>query len=102
MPDGTTNRVHRPRATGRCCSARGRLNAVSRRRPSQVLLTRKEPNLSQPPQILLRLLHIPPDLLFQSFDGRKLDLIAQAIEEMKFDFRFRRAVERMKIQEASF
>src|SRR5208337_444004 len=56
----------------------------------------------QSPEILLRLRHIPPNLLFQSFDGRKLDLIAQTIQKMKFDFRFRRKFERVEIQQVSF
>jgi len=31
----------------------------------------------------------PADLLFQRLDGRKLDLIAQAIEEVNLNFSFR-------------
>ncbi len=44
----------------------------------------------EPPQILLRLPHIPSDLLFQRLDRRKLDLIAQTIQKMDLDFRLRR------------
>src|SRR4029077_10065318 len=43
--------------------------------------------------------HIPPDLLFQRFDRRKLDLIAQTIEEVNLNFGFRRKFKRMKIQQ---
>src|SRR5271163_4471441 len=51
------------------------------------------------PQIFLRLPDILPDLLLQCFDRRKLDLIAQTIQKIKLDFRFRREFERMKIQQ---
>src|ERR1019366_4070328 len=57
---------------------------------------------SQPPQILLPLPHIPPDLLSQRIDRRKLDLIPQTIQKMKFDFRFRRKLEWMEIQQVRF
>src|SRR5208282_5670788 len=55
--------------------------------------------LVQSPEILFGLGHVPPDLLFQRFDGRKLDLVAQAIEEVKFNFGFRREFKRMEIQQ---
>jgi hypothetical protein len=57
---------------------------------------------SQPPQVFLRLPHIAPDLFFQSFDRWKLDLIAQTIQKMQFDFRFRRERNRVEIQQVSF
>src|SRR5713226_3297704 len=43
----------------------------------------------QPPQILLRLAHIPSDLLSQSLDRWELDFVAQAIEEVNLNFGFR-------------
>ncbi len=55
----------------------------------QVLSIRSEPRPPQPPQIFLRLPHIPPNLLFQRLDRRKLDLIAEAIEEVNLNFGFR-------------
>src|ERR1022692_995686 len=60
------------------------------------------PHAPQPSQIPLRLSHIPPDLFFQGFDRRKLDLIAQAIQKMKFDFGLGRQFKRMKIQQVRF
>lgn len=54
---------------------------------------------SQTPQILLCLPHIPPDLFLQSLDRRKLDLVAQAIQKMQFDFGLRGKFERMEIQQ---
>ena len=68
----------------------------------QLMHSRNEPCPSQPPQILLRLPHIPPNLLFQRFDRRKLDLIAQPIQKINFNFRLRRKFQRMKIQQVGF
>src|ERR1700678_3969903 len=39
------------------------------------------PRWPQAPQVLLGPSDIPPNLLFQGFDRRKLDLVAQTIEE---------------------
>src|SRR6266496_3384167 len=72
------------------------------RTPDEVYPILTSDNLSQPPQILLRLPHVAPDLLFQRFDRRKLDLVPQTIQEMKFDFRLRRKCERVKVQQMSF
>src|SRR5580658_6570605 len=56
----------------------------------------------KPPQILLRLPHIPPDLFFQGLDRRKLDLISQPIQEMEFNFGLCRKFKWMEVQQMRF
>ena len=64
-------------------------NVMSRRRRSDSSIHLERTCLSQPSQILLRFPHIPPNLLFQSFDRRELDLVPQAIQEVNLNFGFR-------------
>ena len=92
---GTLN--HRCIASQRRETCRGSFASLRMTKPQTYLHARV-----QSPEILLGLGHIPSDLLFQRFDGRELDLVAQAIEEMEFDFGFRRKFERVKIQQVSF
>ncbi len=55
--------------------------------------------MGEPSQILLGLGHIKSDLRSQGFDGREFDLIAHPIEEVEFDFGFRRKLKWMEIQQ---
>src|SRR5579864_6134944 len=48
------------------------------------------------------LLHIPRNLLAQSLDRRKLDLIPQSLQKADLNFGIRRQFERMKIQQMRF
>src|SRR5262249_5878917 len=48
-----------------------------------------------------RLLHIFRNLIPQSLDGRKSDLITQPLQEMNFHFRVRRELQGMEIQQVT-
>src|SRR5258708_177074 len=50
-------------------------------------------------KISARLLHVMRDLLAQGLDGRKLDLIAHAVEKTDLDFALRSQVNRMEVQQ---